>query len=157
MHDIERMQGLISRMATMKGNIQDELRRNKEKSRKTQAFLSETKKVQSSSIKANDMTGTSPEKSMKQTMMSGGATSSTGMSNSQRSLIVELLLFGPQAMAKRGGINLTTSSFAGTISSGNTTGVVSPVYGLKYIIKSCPITTFEISMSNADGTRRTDS
>ena len=34
-HDIERMQGLIARLATKKGETQDELRRNKEKSRKT--------------------------------------------------------------------------------------------------------------------------
>jgi len=35
----------MSRLATMKGDKNDELRRNKDKSRKTQAFLSETKKV----------------------------------------------------------------------------------------------------------------
>lgn len=33
--DIERMQGYISRTATMMGNSADELKRNKEKSRKT--------------------------------------------------------------------------------------------------------------------------
>jgi len=112
-HDIERIQGLISRLAVKKGETQDELRRNKEKSRKTQAFLSETKKVQGSSTKnAGETSGTSPEKSMQKTMMSGGnMTSTSGMSNSQRSLIVELLLFGPQALAKRG-VNMTTSSFA---------------------------------------------
>jgi len=27
---------------------------------------------------------------------------------------------------------------------------------LRYILKNSPITTFEISMTNADGTRRTD-
>lgn len=80
-HDIERIQGLMRRLAVKKGDTQDELRRNKEKSRKTQAFLSETKKVQPSSMKAGDMTsGTSPEKTMTKTMMSGA--SSQGMSNS---------------------------------------------------------------------------
>jgi hypothetical protein len=44
-HDIERIQGLMARLALMKGDKNDELRRNKDKSRKTQAFLSETKKV----------------------------------------------------------------------------------------------------------------
>ena len=34
-HDIERMQGLIARLALKKGDTQDELRRNKERSRKT--------------------------------------------------------------------------------------------------------------------------
>jgi len=43
--DIKRIQGLMSRLAITKGEQTDELRRNKEKSRKTQAFLSETKKV----------------------------------------------------------------------------------------------------------------
>ena len=43
--DITRIQGLMGRLALKKGMTADELRRNKEKSRKTQAFLSETKKV----------------------------------------------------------------------------------------------------------------
>lgn len=30
------------------------------------------------------------------------------------------------------------------------------MFALRYIIKNCPITTFEISIFNADGTRRTD-
>ena len=38
--DIKRIQGLMSRLAITKGEKQDELRRLKEKSRKTQAFLS---------------------------------------------------------------------------------------------------------------------
>lgn len=33
----------------------------------------------------------------------------------------------------------------------------SPVPALRYMLKSLPITTFEISVTNADGTRRTDS
>lgn len=40
--------------ARTKGEKADELRRIKDKSRKTQAFLSESKKVQSSTIKAGD-------------------------------------------------------------------------------------------------------
>jgi len=60
--DIKRMQGLMSRLALMKGEKADELRRLKDKSRKTQAFLSESKKVQSSTLKAET---TSPDKSMK--------------------------------------------------------------------------------------------
>jgi len=55
--------------AHRKGDKSDELRRIKAKSRKTQAFLSESKKVQSSTIKAGD--STQPDKSMKQTMLSG--------------------------------------------------------------------------------------
>lgn len=36
-------------------------------------------------------------------------------------------------------------------------GKDSPVQALKYMLKVCPITQFEISVTNADGTRRTDS
>jgi hypothetical protein len=43
--DIQRIQGLMSRLAITKGKTVDELRRGKEKSKKTQAFLAETKKV----------------------------------------------------------------------------------------------------------------
>ena len=38
--DIKRIQGLMQRLALKKGENADELRRNKEKSRKTQVFLS---------------------------------------------------------------------------------------------------------------------
>ena len=62
--DIKRIQGLMSRLALMKGEKADELRRLKDKSRKTQAFLSESKKVVSSTLKAGGE-GTSPERSMK--------------------------------------------------------------------------------------------
>lgn len=67
----------MGRLALKKGETSDELRRNKEKSRKTQAFLSETKKVQSSTLKATETAGTntSPEKSLKATLMSGGSQS----------------------------------------------------------------------------------
>lgn len=43
--DIKRIQGLMARVSLKKGSIADELRRIKDKSRKTQAFLSESKKV----------------------------------------------------------------------------------------------------------------
>ena len=77
--DIQRIQGLMSRLALIKGEKQDELKRNKDKSRKTQAFLSETKKVQSSTLKAAETSG-SPEKSFKATVVSGaGQTSGSGM------------------------------------------------------------------------------
>jgi len=51
---------------------------------------------------------------------------------------------------------MTQSSFAGSISTGTTGGPISPVYALRYIVKHSPITVFEISTTNADGTRRTD-
>jgi hypothetical protein len=65
-------------------------------------------------------------------------------------------LFGPSALAKKGQIHLTNSSFANTASETVQQGHVSPVFALKYIIKNSPITTFDVSPFNADGTRRTD-
>ena len=98
-------------------------------------------------------TTTSPERTgnMKQTMLSGGG--STSGQNAQGSLIVDLLLSG-EAAAKKKGLNMS-SSFHNTISTSNT-GAVSQVMPLRYILKNCPILKFEISMTNADGSRRTD-
>ena len=44
----------MSRLAMTKGEVADELRRLKDKSRKTQSFLSESKKVQASTLKKED-------------------------------------------------------------------------------------------------------
>lgn len=148
--DIKRIQGLMQRLARDKGEKQDELRRAKEKSRKTQAFLKETKKVQSSTMKAGP-DATSPERSMKQqTILSGGSTQ--GNASVQGSFIVDLLLFG-QAAAVKKGLNMT-QSFHNTVSS--QTGATNQVFALKYILKNSPLTHFEISVTNADGSRRTD-
>ena len=68
-HDIERIQGMMTIEAMRKGEKSDELRRIKDKSRKTQKFLSESKKVDSNTIKVGD--SSQPDKSMKQTMLSG--------------------------------------------------------------------------------------
>ena len=38
----------------------------------------------------------------------------------------------------------------------STTGVPNQVYPLRYIVRHCPLTTFEISVTNSDGTRKTD-
>ena len=150
--DIKRIQGLMQRLALQKGETADELRRNKEKSRKTQVFLSQSKKVQSSSMKnAGDTSSPDRTGTMKQTMLSGGP-STTGK-NAQGSLIVDLLLFGENA-ARRKGLNMSTS-FNNTITS-SSTGAVSQVMPLRYMLKNCPIIKFEISMTNADGSRRTD-
>lgn len=92
----------MSRLAMKKGEQTDELRRIKDKSRKTQAFLSESKKVTTSAIPKDTQgaTMTSPEKSKQGTMMSGGG--STAASSMQGSMMVEMLLFGLNAMNKRG-------------------------------------------------------
>ena len=148
--DIKRIQGLMATVALKKGAKADELRRIKDKSRKTQAFLSESKKVQSSTLKGAGES-TSPERSLKQTLMSGATGSGTGPA-SQGSIIVDLLLFGQSAALKKG--MSFSQSFSNTMSS--TTGVPNQVYPLRYIVRHSPLTTFEISVTNSDGTRKTD-
>jgi hypothetical protein len=111
-NDIERMQGHISLMAKIMGDNSDELKRNKEKSRKTQSILSQMKMVTPSSMKAaNKTSGSSPDRTLRATMMSGGGGTSTS-GQGQKSLIVDLLLFGPNALGKKSGFNMTSSSFA---------------------------------------------
>lgn len=148
--DIKRIQGLMQRLALKKGLQQDELRRTKDKSRKTQAFLSQSKKVASSSTAKPDQT-TSPERSMKQTMLSGQG-SSGGSSAGGRGIVIDLLLFGPTAGGKKG-MNMT-QSFNNTISSSSASN--NQVMPLKFMIRNLPIMKFEIATTNADGSRRTD-
>lgn len=94
-HDIERIQGMMTIEAQRKGDKSDELRRIKDKSRKTQAFLSESKKVQSNTIKVGD--SSAPDKSMKQTMLSG-AGSTQGNHSREQNIMVDLILFGQSAL-----------------------------------------------------------
>jgi len=84
----------MSKTGISKGQKADELRRLKEKSRKTQAFLSESKKVKSSTIGKGDMSMTSPGKSMKETLASGGGSAGGGRESTQAGIIVDLILFG---------------------------------------------------------------
>jgi hypothetical protein len=143
----------MSRLAITKAQSADELRRNKDKSRKTQAFLGESKKVQGSQFKGAETKQPSPERSMKQTVTSGpGATGGSAKSASSQSIFVDLLLFGNSNSMKKG-LSMT-QSFNQTMSS--SAAVVNQVAPLRYILKNTPITRFEISYTNADGTRKTD-
>ena len=56
-NDIKRIQGFISKLADKKGEVQDELRRNKDRARKTMKQLKNTKKAE----------GNSPERNMRAT------------------------------------------------------------------------------------------
>lgn len=104
----------MATLARAKGNKADELRRIKEKSRKTQAFLSESKKVQSSSMRDT----TSPERSMKNNTMVSQSSAGSSTVN-QASIIVDLLLFGQSAAMKKGmGM---TGSFMGNTAGFSTT------------------------------------
>ena len=59
-NDIKRIQGFISKINDKKGEINDELRRNKDRARKTMKTLKNSKKIEGTS---------SPEKGMRGTMM----------------------------------------------------------------------------------------
>mmetsp|Transcript_8467 Transcript_8467/g.14221 ORF Transcript_8467/g.14221 Transcript_8467/m.14221 type:complete len:104 (-) Transcript_8467:65-376(-) len=49
-----------------------------------------------------------------------------------------------------------TQSFHNTISSNTSGSIVSQVFPLKYLIKNTPLTMFAISITNSDGTRKSD-
>lgn len=78
--------------ALNKGRTADELRRIKDKSRKTNKFLTESKKVPSNTIKAGETTSPGGG-SMKQTQTMLSGTSTQG-GNVHQNLFVDLLLFG---------------------------------------------------------------
>ena len=80
----------MSRLAVIKAKKADELRRAKDKSRKTQALLGDSKKVVSSNK------GESPEKTMTKTGVSSGGQSASG-SSALGKIVIDLLLFGTSA------------------------------------------------------------
>ena len=84
--------------------------------------------------------------------MLSGQGSSGGSGGGGRGITVDLLLFGPTAGGKKG-MNMT-QSFNNTISSSSASN--NQVMPLKYMIRNLPIMHFEISTTNADGSRRTD-
>jgi hypothetical protein len=136
-NDIKRIQGLMTRLAIMKGETLDELKRNKEKARKTMKQLNNTKKVGD---------GTSPERGTK---IGGGAGFTTTMGGGTGTIDEEspinMLLFG--SMKKTNAMNgLLSSSLGNTMSSNsNYMNVILP---LKHILKTCSITKFDIANEN---------
>lgn len=78
------------------------------------------------------------------TVTSGRSQSSLGNQN-QGGIIVDLLLFGTSGAIKKGGAGglSMTQSFNNTISSN--LGSVNQVMPLRYILKHCPLTKFEIN------------
>ena len=95
--------------------------------------MSESKKVQSKKDSGNAGA----------TVTSGRSQSSFGNQN-QGAIIVDLLLFGTSGAIKKGGAGglSMTQSFNNTISSN--LGSVNQVMPLRYILKHCPLTKFEI-------------
>ena len=93
---------MISRLALKKGEVNDELRRDKERARKTMKQLKNTKKIEGTM---------SPERTMK-----GGQTTTIGAGITEDTPI-NLLLFSN--MKKTAFANLAASGLGNTMSSNN--------------------------------------
>src|SRR5258708_7408135 len=109
-NDIKRIQGSISKLANKKGEINDELRRNKDRARKTMKTLENSKKIEN--------TG-SPEKGMRGTAMMTHTGGGSSMNNEESP--IDLLLFSNN-MKRAGAMgSLMASSLANTVTSGSDT------------------------------------
>jgi hypothetical protein len=95
---------LISRLAIKKGETNDELKRDKERARKTMNQLKNTKKVDGTMSPSRTMKG-------QQTATMGG----TGIMNEESP--INLLLFSNMQKSKLG--NLASTSFANTMNTMN--------------------------------------
>ena len=133
-NDIKRIQGLISRLNVTKGKTQDELRRIKDRARKTMVQLNNHKKVE-----------TAAEKTLKG---GGGATMAAGATIAGVTGGAEaggVLLFSN--MKKKDLGNMMTSSLGNTLNSNST--YVNNILPLKYLLKTSHMTKFEIATEGA--------
>ncbi len=140
--DIKRIQGLMSRLAIKKGETNDELRRHKDKARKTMKQLKNTKKVGdgSSSSGGGGQSGTSPDKNFK---TGGGFNTTAGSGAFNEDSPINLLLFGNSKKSQAFGSSMMTSSMGGvggaTMGSNSTanSNYINVILPLKNIIKTC--------------------
>jgi hypothetical protein len=130
-NDIKRIQGLISRLALIKGESQDELRRNKDRARKTMKQLKNTKTFE----------GSSPERTMR-----GVATTTMGGAGGfNEDSPINLLLFSNMKKTAIG--NMMTTSLSNTMGSINS-NYMNVILPLKNIIKTSQLTKFDIASEN---------
>lgn len=121
----------MSRLAITKGETNDELRRNKEQSRKTMKQLKGMKQIGE---------GNSPERFKGAGMATGGA--SGGLDDESP---INMLLFSN--MKKSSAMNgLMSSSLGNTMSSNS--NYVNVIIPLKQILKTCSLTKFDIATEN---------
>lgn len=132
-NDIKRIQGLMTRLAVMKGETLDELKRNKDKARKTMKQLNNTKKLGD---------GSSPDRGTK---AAGFNTTMGGNGTIDEESPINMLLFSN--MKKNSALNgLLSSSLGNTMSSNS--NYMSVILPLKHILKNCSITKFDIATEN---------
>lgn len=128
-NDIKRIQGLISRLAVIKGKNNDELRRNKDRAKKTMNEIKNSRKIESGI-----------DKTMKNTLAKAG-TAITTSAGYEAGGAAATLLFGTNL--KKGMTAVMGSSLGYTSSSAG--NVATQLRPLKYLLKTAPITTFDIS------------
>ena len=137
-HDINRIQGFVGRLAVKKGETADELRRGKEKQRKTMKQLTISKALGGEKAAA--------AMDAKATMGKSGMTSTTAAF--VEGSPVDILLFG-----FRNKKNIMATSFNQSGSTDSGSGVAHVPEALKQIIKTQPILKFNISTIGPDGRR----
>lgn len=124
----------MTRLAITRGEVNDELRRNKERAKKTMNQLKNTKKIGEGT--------TSPDRTK-----AGGFTTTMGLGTGaiDEESPINMLLFSN--MKKTSAMNgLMSSSLGNTMSSNsNYMNVILP---LKHILKTCAITKFDIASEN---------
>jgi hypothetical protein len=130
-NDIKRIQGLMSRLAVKKGDTNDELRRNKDRAKKTM-----------NEIKNSRKTGDA-DKTMKGTLLNTGTSVVAG--HGFHANKASTLLLGENVKNMMTG-GMLSSSLGNTSSSGmNISNQLRP---LKYILTQAPICKFDISANS---------
>lgn len=137
-HDINRIQGFVGRLAIKKGETADELRRCKEKQRKTMKQLTISKALGGEKAMA--------AMDAKATMGKSGMTSTTAAF--VEGSAIDILLFG-----FRNKKSMMSTSFNQSASTDSSSGHAHVPEALKQIIANSPILQFSISTIGPDGRR----
>lgn len=133
-NDIERYQGFVRKLAVQKGTILEELRRDKEKARKTNKQLKSQKETETGSATVMAAAGKSIMSNSTQAFAEGSP--------------VEVLLFGFKARN-----NMVNSSFNASIGSDASSTSQHVASSLKHLIKTQNLVSFSIATSGDDGRR----
>ena len=150
--DIERYQGFVSRLAVKKGQVIEELRRDKDKARKTMKQLKASKTTVKTGGLGSGAGSSTLAAAGRESIAQSNFRSQTMAQTSTEAFIegspVDVILFG---FKKSQGAFAT--SFNASQSSDNFTGNAHVVQALRHIIKSQPLVSYAISTIGADGRR----
>lgn len=132
-NDIKRIQGLISRLAIKKGETNDELRRNKDRAKKTMNEIKNSRKIDGAD----------------NTLVKTGNTITAG--HGFTAAAASTLLLGGNFKKNMMTGGMLSSSLGNTSSSTN--NLSNQVKPLKYILTCAPITQFDISANSGQEKR----